>query len=109
MLLNLVVNAAQAMAEAGIERGRITINTLTAPDGSAVIRVCDEGPGMPEAVRARAFEPFFTTRADRAGTGLGLAICHALVTAMGGRIEIESAPGEGTEVRLCFPPCGAGA
>ena len=66
------------------------------------LAVEDEGPGMPPEVLARSTEPFFTTKRGK-GTGLGLATVHGFVRQSGGRMEISSAPGRGTTVRMLFP------
>ena len=66
------------------------------------MRQRDQGPGIPPALRERIFEPFFTTRSDRAG-GLGLAITRRIVEEAGGAIEVESAPGGGSELRVRLP------
>jgi signal transduction histidine kinase len=109
LVLNLVVNAAHAIAdrpdrEPG-SRGRITVATRCEGD-TAVVMVSDTGCGMDDAVRARIFEPFFTTKAVGRGTGQGLAIAHRVVQRHGGSIAVESAPGHGTmfTVRLPLEP-----
>jgi signal transduction histidine kinase len=98
VLLNLALNAIEA-SEPGA-----TVRLLAAPCESGVaIAVEDEGPGVPEPLRARLFEPFFSTK-SRAG-GLGLAITRRLVEEAGGAIEIIScAPAR----RLLLPPCSRG-
>jgi CheY-like chemotaxis protein len=68
-----------------------------------VLSVADTGVGMSEEVRARAFEPFFTTKDIGDGTGLGLATAYGSVQQQGGRIELDSAPGVGTTVRIHLP------
>jgi signal transduction histidine kinase len=96
-LLNLVQNALDAMAGGGTLR----IETvMTAAEASVSVR--DTGVGMSAEVRERAFEPFFTTKGVN-GTGLGLAEVYGIARRHRGRAEIESAPGEGTTVRLVFP------
>lgn len=95
-LLNLLENALQACARGGSVR-------LHADDtGAAVrVRVSDSGVGMDEAVQARLFEPFFTTRDE--GTGLGLAIVRTVVHAHGGEVGVASRPGQGTEFVVTLP------
>lgn len=95
--LNLIVNAARATRR----DAHNTIVVSTAGSGADVqLVVTDTGTGMTEATRARLFEPFFTTGADRGGTGLGLMICKTLVERMGGTIEVSSTFGEGTKVTV---------
>ena len=96
-LLNLVQNGLDAMAGGGTLR---IITTATVQDVS--VSVSDTGIGMSEEVRERAFEPFFTTKGVN-GTGLGLAEVYGIARRHRGRAEIESAPGEGSTVRLIFP------
>lgn len=110
-LVNVVVNARQAMGG----RGRIRVQVFPCHDTDSgvpqpsedrapfvCIAVRDTGPGMPEAVRERAFEPFYTTKGD-AGTGLGLSQVYAFVDRLGGRVSIRSSPGAGCTVHLYFP------
>ena len=101
-LLNLVQNGLDAMAGGGTLRIR---TTATMQDVS--VSVSDTGVGMSEEVRERAFEPFFTTKGVN-GTGLGLAEVYGIARRHRGRAEIESAPGEGTTVRLIFPAATVG-
>jgi signal transduction histidine kinase len=97
-LLNLCVNAVQAMAPAG--GGRLLASARR--EGAwVVIEVRDTGPGLPPEVAARVFEPFFTTKAE--GTGLGLAIVRQAAEAHGGTVEVESVPGQGAAFRLRLP------
>lgn len=109
-VLNLVINARDAIAGAG----SITVSLCTErveaapdgwpPDGDYVrIAVRDDGPGMPEEVRRRAFEPFFTTKPTGQGTGLGLAQIHGFAHQSGGTVTIDSTPGQGTEVAMLLP------
>ena len=101
VLVNLVQNAAQAMAGGGT----ITIGVTKAPGGIATaITVADEGPGVPAKDRGRVFDPFFTTKAAGVGTGLGLAVCKHLIATAGGSIEVGDGPnGKGAEFRLVIP------
>ena len=96
VLLNLILNAVQAV-EPG---GRVTL--VVEPAGrQMLVRVRDNGPGIPAEKLKRVFEPFFTTRPG--GTGLGLAIARGIVVEHGGRIDIASAPGDGTTVTVALP------
>jgi CheY-like chemotaxis protein len=102
VLMNLVVNARDAMPEGGT----IVIDTKRVPDviGSrAELTVSDTGHGMSADTRSRVFEPFFTTKARGQGTGLGLSIAHGIVVQAGGSIELDSMPGKGTRVRVYIP------
>ncbi len=104
VLLNLVLNACDAMADGG----QVTIATRSQPDadGTApglMLTVTDSGSGMDAATRARAFEPFFTTKGSRSGTGLGLASTRLIVESAGGRVSAESQPGQGTTVSVWLP------
>jgi len=105
VLVNLVQNSAQAMAEAGDRGGTIGIATRPAPGGIAtLIAVTDDGPGIAPADRARVFDPFFTTKAAGVGTGLGLAVCKHLIATAGGTIEVGANPaGRGAEFRVVIP------
>jgi signal transduction histidine kinase len=104
VILNLVLNAAQAATLAATEDGaspaRVVVNTTEDANGVA-LRVSDNGPGIPADVRSRLFDPFVTTK--KQGTGLGLSIAHAIVDAHGGRILIEDAEGGGTRVTVRLP------
>ena len=107
VLLNLVVNAAQAIAETkatGVAKlGTIQITTRRAAT-FAEIAIADDGPGIPEHVMARMFEPFFTTKSVGQGTGQGLAIAHAIIVDRhGGEITVQSEPGRGATFRLRLP------
>jgi two-component system NtrC family sensor kinase len=98
VFLNLLVNAAQAIEDAG----RITITTA-AGDDSVWIAIADNGPGIaPENVE-KIFDPGFTTKRVGVGTGLGLSICQKIVHDHRGRIEIDSALGRGTTVKITLP------
>jgi signal transduction histidine kinase len=98
VFLNLLTNAAQAIEG----NGRIYIHTVAEEQGIGV-RVLDTGCGMSEDVRQRIFEPFFTTKAVGKGTGLGLSIVFRIIEEHGGRIEVRSTPGKGSEFALYLP------
>ena len=101
VLVNLVQNAAQAFTNGGT----ITVTaTATAGEVATLISVTDDGPGIPLAVRAKVFDPFYTTKAPGTGTGLGLAVCKHLVATAGGSIElVDAANGRGVEFRVVIP------
>ena len=96
VLVNLVVNACEAMPKGGA----ITIEERNG-GGQAIIRVRDNGPGIPPAAMARIFDPFFSTKEQ--GTGLGLSIAQRIVTEHGGRLEAESAPAGGAAFTIRLP------
>jgi len=98
-VLNIAVNAVQAMARGG----RITIRTRREGD-RALVEIEDSGPGIADEVKRRIFEPFFTTKAS--GTGLGLAVVKRIVEGHGGAVTVRSAPGAGTVFVLRFPLAG---
>ena len=111
MLLNLAINARDAMPSGG----RLTIRSACVRTGPpnraedppageyAVLQVCDDGEGMSQAVLGRVFEPFFTTKAAGRGTGLGLPQVLGVARQMGGGVTIASSPGAGTVVSVFFP------
>jgi PAS domain S-box-containing protein len=108
-VMNLLVNARDAMPGGGMARVTSERVTLAAPRGEAAageyVAVCvlDEGEGMAPEVAAQAFEPFFTTKAVGKGAGLGLSQVYGFVRQSGGAAEIDTAPGAGTTVRLLLP------
>lgn len=89
VLLNLIINAAQAIDEGDPENNRVSVSTFECGE-EVVIAVEDTGVGIPEPARAHIFEPFFTTKRAGEGTGLGLFVCHQYVQGWGGAIEVES-------------------
>lgn len=100
VLLNLLVNALQA-----VDRGaRISVSTSTDPDKAEVsFRVADDGPGIPEPIRGKIFDPFFTTKPQGVGTGLGLWISYNIARDHEGRLDLDTAHGEGTTFTLTLP------
>jgi signal transduction histidine kinase len=103
VVLNLVINAYQALREAPAPR-RLSLTTRTHPARRSIsLEVADTGPGIPPAVQARLFEPFFTTKPAGHGTGLGLALCQEIVENHDGTICLQSQPGRGTVFHLELP------
>lgn len=113
VLLNLCVNAKEAMPDGGrlaIRSREVSVDDTEfksiAPGDYIEIVVEDTGVGIPEENRLRIFEPFFTTREGEGGTGLGLSTAYAIVTGAGGCISVESAVGKGTHFRILLPRTG---
>jgi nitrogen-specific signal transduction histidine kinase/CheY-like chemotaxis protein len=108
VLLNLVVNARDAISGAGcIEiRTRVERTVEEAVGSHLVLSVSDDGSGMDAATRAHIFEPFFTTKAEGVGTGLGLATVFGIVRQSGGFLRVESRPGEGSCFEVFLPQAG---
>jgi signal transduction histidine kinase len=102
ILVNLLTNACDASA------GNASIEVHAHRAGQQIVlQVVDHGTGMEPAVRARALEPFFTTKSAGEGTGLGLALVYSLVMEQAGKLELESQPGAGTTVTVCLPAADA--
>ena len=110
VIQNIVINARQAMQDAGtlyIEARNVEDAPSTLPaneDGYVAVTIRDEGPGMEKEVKDRIFDPYYTTR-DR-GSGLGLSVAYSIVTNHGGRITVRSEKGEGTEFTFYLPASG---
>jgi len=102
LVMNLAGNAVDAMGDYRAGEPGIRISTAGSAAG-VVLEVADRGQGMPDAIRSRAFEPFFSTKPAGHGTGLGLPLCQSIVDEHGGTIRLESAPGRGTRVTVTFP------
>ena len=104
VLMNLAVNARDAMPRGGVLSFATDNLTLTNPPGDWVrLKAVDSGTGMTPEVMAHLFEPFFTTKGPGKGTGLGLATVYGIVTHAGGLIRVQSALGQGTTFELLFP------
>ena len=99
LLLNLVINARDAVAQSG---GQITVR-VEHTAGRAVLEVADDGPGVPAEAREHLFEPFFTLRRQGRGSGLGLAVVYSIVSAHDGEVDVLSAPGEGARFIVRLP------
>ena len=103
VLLNLVINAEQAMLGAN-GRGSLVIRTWHDVDHEAVVlQVSDDGPGIPVEVKSKIFDPFFTTKETGKGTGLGLTVAYAIVQEHGGSIRVESSPDGGASFTVELP------
>jgi PAS domain S-box-containing protein len=104
VFMNLVINAAQAIAEGNPSSNEIRVITRFDAEGAAVvIEVSDTGQGIAPEDQRRIFDPFFTTKPVGQGTGLGLSICHSIVRSLGGDIAVESVPGGGATFRVRLP------
>ncbi|MCL4558572.1 MAG: ATP-binding protein, partial [Deltaproteobacteria bacterium] len=98
VFLNMITNAMEAI------RGKGEIALTTRAEGSGiVVRIKDNGSGIPAEYVPRIFEPFFSTKLHRGGTGLGLSICYEIVKGSGGSITVESGPGKGTVFTIRLP------
>ena len=100
VVLNLIVNAAQAMPEGHADDHELRVTTRTGRNGQVVIEVVDNGAGIAKEHIDRIFDPFFTTKPIGVGTGLGLSICQRIVTQLGGTIEVHSEVGKGSLFRV---------
>ena len=103
VLLNLVINAEQAMLSAHGRGTLVTRSWLEAERDVVVLELNDDGPGVPEEVQPKIFDPFFTTKAVGKGTGLGLTVAYAIVQDHGGQLHVESAAGGGTSFFIELP------
>ena len=103
VFVNLLINAIQALPEERTDQNEIRLAVYLRDADTIIAEVKDSGPGVPREIQSRIFDPFFTTKPAGVGTGLGLSICHGIVASIGGKIELESAPGEGALFRVCLP------
>ncbi len=105
LFLNLFLNAADAMPDGGSLR----VSVEAGEDGEVQVCVADTGSGIPEADLEHIFDPFFTTKSAGEGNGLGLMVAKGIVDDHGGRLDVTSTEGEGTEFRIALPVAGATA
>jgi PAS domain S-box-containing protein len=103
VLVNLVVNAAQAFERAEPEVNRIAIDAELGAPGHVAITVSDNGPGIPAQLRQRVFDPFFTTKPVGEGTGLGLSVSRSLLASMHGELSLDEADSHGTSFVITLP------
>ncbi len=102
VLLNLVLNAMDAMAQLPAERKLLTLKTSVGTGNTSGLMVVeDEGPGVPDALQAKLFTPFFTTKDE--GLGMGLPICAAILRSLGGSIEFQNRPEHGATFQVELP------
>jgi C4-dicarboxylate-specific signal transduction histidine kinase len=101
VLLNLTMNAFEALSVMRTEARRVIIRADCVQDGTICVSVRDGGPGFPEGLTDQLFEPFFSTKAE--GTGMGLAIARSIVEAHGGTLKAENCEGGGALFTICLP------
>lgn len=103
VLINLLLNAGQAIEAGTASTNEIRVVTSTDEAGRAVIEVHDTGAGIAPRVLPHIFDPFFTTRPEGKGSGLGLAMCHGIIKKMGGTIAVTTQEGQGSTFRITLP------
>ncbi|MBV8317520.1 MAG: PAS domain S-box protein [Planctomycetaceae bacterium] len=103
VILNLLINAVQAIESTGRKEGGTIRFSSRCEGGEVILCISDNGCGIEPESLPHLFDPFFTTKAVGEGTGLGLSISHGIITGHGGRIEVESRPGEETRFRIILP------
>ncbi len=101
LILNLLINAEQALVT--VAGPRTIVVRTRADEGEARLEIADAGPGIPTDIRGKIFDPFFTTKPEGVGTGLGLSICYGIAREHGGRLWVESAPGQGARFGVTLP------
>jgi signal transduction histidine kinase/CheY-like chemotaxis protein len=102
VVLNLLINAEQALLQAR-GSGRVSIFTFSTPAGRIALEVADDGPGVPEEIASRIFDPFFSTKPPGLGTGLGLSIVYGIVKQHGGEVTLSNSPSGGARFVVELP------
>lgn len=103
VITNLLVNAQQALEEVSVRR-RVEVTTeFDDEEGTVNLTIRDNGPGIPDELKARIFEPLFTTKGVGSGTGIGLALCNRIVEVHGGKIRLDSVKGQGARFLIRLP------
>jgi signal transduction histidine kinase len=97
VFVNIILNAIQAMGQGGI----LTVSVEATAENMARVKISDNGPGIPEKVKARIFDPFFTTKSE--GTGLGLSVSNSIIEEQNGKISLDSEEGKGTTFYITLP------
>lgn len=103
VFMNIIANAIDAMLESDIKPKQIMIQTEKIADNRVMVKIRDNGPGIPPEIRDKIFDPFFTTKPVGKGTGLGLSICYQIIEKHRGKMEVISQPGKGTEFAIYLP------
>lgn len=103
VFMNIISNAIDAMLESDTQPKKIAIETEKVAENRVMVKIRDNGPGIPPEIRDKIFDPFFTTKPVGKGTGLGLSICYQIIEKHGGKIEVMSQPGKGTEFAIALP------
>jgi PAS domain S-box-containing protein len=107
--VQLLRNAAQAIPPGAPSSHEVRIRAATSRDGRVLVEIRDDGVGIPATLRERIFDPFFTTRPVGTAIGLGLSTAHAIVTAIGGSLSLDSEPDEGSTFRVSLPAAALAA
>ncbi|MDC0707510.1 ATP-binding protein [Stigmatella sp. ncwal1] len=103
VFLNLLINASHAIEPGLMEQNEIRVATRMGEDGRVRVSISDTGKGMTPEILGRLFTPFFTTKPVGKGTGLGLSVCQGIISSLGGNIEIQSQPGQGSTFTVVLP------
>lgn len=104
VLMNIIINAMQAMRDARILHPQVTASTQISPDGGhLIVEISDNGPGIPTSVVEHIFDPFFTTKGDDQGTGLGLTVSQGIIEGHGGTLAVRTSVGQGTTFVIYLP------